>query len=97
MKESVEAETLRGATHPEASSESFRYSRALDDNHSPIPATKDTLGGKGWGLVEMTKLDLPVPPGFIVTTGAWCEFHSAGDILPENIWGEILKQRFPFR
>ena len=31
---------------------------------------KDLLGGKGAGLAEMTRAQLPVPPGFIVTTGA---------------------------
>ena len=29
---------------------------------------KDLLGGKGANLAEMTKLDLPVPTGFTVTT-----------------------------
>ena len=30
--------------------------------------TKNELGGKGYGLVEMTKIGLPVPPGIIITT-----------------------------
>jgi pyruvate,orthophosphate dikinase len=32
--------------------------------------SKDALGGKGAGLVEMSKLGIPVPPGFIVPTEA---------------------------
>ena len=30
--------------------------------------TKNELGGKGYGLVEMTRIGLPVPPGIIITT-----------------------------
>lgn len=32
--------------------------------------TRELLGGKGAGLVEMTKVGLPVPPGFTITTEA---------------------------
>jgi pyruvate,orthophosphate dikinase len=31
---------------------------------------KELLGGKGSNLAEMTKLDMPVPPGFTITTEA---------------------------
>ncbi|MDP2970853.1 MAG: PEP/pyruvate-binding domain-containing protein, partial [Deltaproteobacteria bacterium] len=31
---------------------------------------KKLFGGKGAGLAEMTRMGLPVPPGFIVTTEA---------------------------
>src|SRR5664279_606424 len=35
---------------------------------------KDLLGGKGANLAEMTKLGLPVPPGFTITTEACREY-----------------------
>ena len=35
---------------------------------------KDLLGGKGANLAEMTKLGLPVPPGFVITTEA-CRYY----------------------
>jgi pyruvate,orthophosphate dikinase len=38
----------------------------------------DLLGGKGAGLAEMTRLGLPVPPGFIITTAACREFLATG-------------------
>ncbi len=38
----------------------------------------DLLGGKGANLAEMTRLGLPVPPGFTITTIACREFLSAG-------------------
>src|SRR6202521_3696915 len=35
---------------------------------------KDTLGGKGAGLAEMTNVGLPVPPGFTIQTEACREY-----------------------
>ena len=29
---------------------------------------KELVGGKGWGLLQLSKLNLPIPPGFIITT-----------------------------
>ena len=39
---------------------------------------KDLLGGKGANLAEMTRLGLPVPPGFTITTEACRAYLSAG-------------------
>jgi pyruvate,orthophosphate dikinase len=39
---------------------------------------KDLLGGKGAGLAEMTRLGLPVPPGFTITTEACRAYSEAG-------------------
>ena len=39
---------------------------------------KSLLGGKGANLAEMTKLGLPVPPGFTITTEACREYLSQG-------------------
>ena len=39
---------------------------------------KDLLGGKGANLAEMTKLGLPVPPGFTISTQACREYLVAG-------------------
>ena len=38
------------------------------------PAQRDVLGGKGAGLAEMTRLGLPVPPGFTIAAGASVAF-----------------------
>ncbi|MFE0247719.1 pyruvate, phosphate dikinase [[Kitasatospora] papulosa] len=40
---------------------------------------KDLLGGKGANLAEMTKLGLPVPPGFTITTEACKVYLDSGD------------------
>lgn len=50
---------------------------------------KKLLGGKGANLAEMTRLNLPVPPGFIVTTEACNNYYSQGETLPENLHSEI--------
>jgi len=48
----------------------------------------DLLGGKGANLSEMTRMGLPVPPGFTITTQACREFLSSG-IIPPTLTGEI--------
>jgi len=50
---------------------------------------KDTLGGKGSGLAEMTSAGLPVPPGFTVSTAACNLFVERGGNLPGEIDREI--------
>ncbi len=48
---------------------------------------RDVLGGKGANLAEMTRLGLPVPPGFTVTTAA-CRAYSATGEPPPGLWDE---------
>ncbi|WP_336111303.1 pyruvate, phosphate dikinase [Streptomyces sp. PTD9-10] len=46
------------------------------------------LGGKGSNLAEMTRLGLPVPPGFTVTTEACRAFLETGS-EPAGLWDEV--------
>ncbi|MZF87717.1 pyruvate, phosphate dikinase, partial [Streptomyces sp. SID5643] len=46
------------------------------------------LGGKGSNLAEMTRLGLPVPPGFVITTEACRAFLATGG-EPEGMWQEV--------
>ncbi|MFE3496991.1 pyruvate, phosphate dikinase [Streptomyces sp. NPDC059175] len=48
----------------------------------------DLLGGKGANLAEMTRMGLPVPPGFTVTTEACRAFLATGS-EPDGLAGEI--------
>jgi pyruvate,orthophosphate dikinase len=50
---------------------------------------KFLLGGKGANLAEMTKLALPVPPGFTITTEACNAYMAGGDALPDGLMGEV--------
>lgn len=49
---------------------------------------RDLLGGKGANLAEMTRMGLPVPPGFTVTTDACREWLATGT-LPDDLMGEV--------
>ncbi len=53
---------------------------------------RELLGGKGAGLAEMTRMGLPVPPGFTVTTAACRAYLEAGEVLPDGLWDEVLRQ-----
>lgn len=52
---------------------------------------KDLLGGKGANLAEMTRMGLPVPPGFTITTEACRYFMHHGDI-PAGLTEQIRLQ-----
>ncbi len=47
---------------------------------------KKLLGGKGANLGEMTSAELPVPPGFTITTEACNNFIAYGRRFPEGMW-----------
>ncbi|MFQ6172780.1 pyruvate, phosphate dikinase [Oryzobacter sp. R7] len=49
---------------------------------------KDLLGGKGANLAEMTRLGLPVPPGFTITTDA-CRAYLATGSVPDGLFAEV--------
>lgn len=52
---------------------------------------KQLLGGKGANLAEMTRLGIPVPPGFTITTEACALFYEKGKKWPEGLVGEVEK------
>src|SRR3954467_6547059 len=50
---------------------------------------KDLLGGKGANLADMTKVPLPVPPGFTITTDSCGDYNDAGQVLPKGLMEEV--------
>ena len=52
---------------------------------------KKLLGGKGAGLCEMTRLKLPVPPGFVITTEVCKKYYENNKKLPKSLIPEIKK------
>ncbi|MBD3335055.1 MAG: pyruvate, phosphate dikinase [Candidatus Eisenbacteria bacterium] len=62
-------------------------------------AMKDLLGGKGAGLAEMARIDIPVPPGFTISTEACLHFVRTGGELPPELAAQetealqLLEQR----
>ena len=51
---------------------------------------KDLLGGKGANLAEMTRLGLPVPPGFTISTET-CRAYLAHQGEPEGLAEEVTE------
>lgn len=53
---------------------------------------RSLLGGKGANLAEMTKIGLPVPFGFTITTEACNEYYRNGGKLGEELFSEIKEK-----
>ncbi|HEV7516995.1 MAG TPA: PEP/pyruvate-binding domain-containing protein, partial [Thermoanaerobaculia bacterium] len=50
---------------------------------------KELLGGKGYGLAEMSLLGIPVPPGFTITTEVCTYYQAHESKYPENLEKEV--------
>ena len=51
---------------------------------------KEILGGKGANLAEMTRIGLPVPFGFTISTQACNNYYEAGKQISEEVKEQIL-------
>ncbi|MBE7057274.1 MAG: pyruvate, phosphate dikinase [Ruminococcaceae bacterium] len=51
---------------------------------------RNLLGGKGANLAEMTKLGLPVPQGFTITTEACTQYYEDGRKINDDIMAQIM-------
>src|ERR1044071_9251812 len=52
---------------------------------------RDTLGGKGAGLAEMTNAGLPVPPGFTISTDVCSLYYKQKGKIPPNVDVQIAE------
>ncbi|MGI6671004.1 MAG: pyruvate, phosphate dikinase [Christensenellales bacterium] len=52
---------------------------------------RNLLGGKGANLAEMTKIGLPVPQGFTVTTEACTRYYEDGQVIAPEIEQQIYQ------
>jgi pyruvate, orthophosphate dikinase len=52
---------------------------------------KDTLGGKGAGLAEMSRAGVPVPGGFTISTDVCNLFFENGNKVPKEVDSQILE------
>ncbi|MEU4312021.1 pyruvate, phosphate dikinase [Nocardia sp. NPDC024068] len=57
---------------------------------SGTAADRGLIGGKAWSIQRMSALGLPVPPAFVLTTGAGRHIRLAGDELPAAVWDAVL-------
>ncbi len=52
---------------------------------------KEILGGKGFGLAEMTAAGINIPAGFTVTTEACTLYYESGKSIPDYVWDDVVK------
>ena len=52
-------------------------------------AMRELLGGKGAGLHEMTRIGVPVPPGFTLTTEVCAHYDARGHTYPKGLEDEV--------
>ena len=52
---------------------------------------REVLGGKGANLAEMTKIGLPVPQGFTISTEACTKYYEDGKQINDSIKAEIME------
>ncbi len=52
---------------------------------------RETLGGKGANLAEMTKIGLPVPQGFTISTEACTKYYDDGRKINDEIQAQIME------
>ncbi|MFI2489225.1 pyruvate, phosphate dikinase [Promicromonospora kroppenstedtii] len=76
----------RSAGAPEPAS-AGRYVYDLAEGSAGM---RELLGGKGAGVAEMTRLGLPVPDGFTVTTAACVAAMTNDHRWPGGLWDEIV-------
>ncbi len=68
----------------------YSFGEGQADGHAGLRAL---LGGKGANLAEMTRLGLPVPPGFTITTEACRAFWREGERLPDLVRAQVREAR----
>jgi len=60
----------------------YVFSKEMTDGDADM---RNLLGGKGANLAEMSKLGLPVPPGFTITTEVCNEFYANNKNFPDDL------------
>ncbi|UMZ73096.1 pyruvate, phosphate dikinase [Natranaerofaba carboxydovora] len=65
-----------------------KYTYLFEEGNSDM---RETLGGKGANLAEMSRIGLPVPPGFTVTTKACNEYYNNDANLTDEMKEQIFE------
>ena len=68
---------------------SGRWTMLFEEGNAQM---RDLLGGKGAGLAEMSRIGLPVPPGFTITTVACLEYYRRGRQYPAGLLEEVREK-----
>ncbi|WP_339346711.1 pyruvate, phosphate dikinase [uncultured Sphingomonas sp.] len=77
------------ATAAEAATDTryvYRFGGGVSDGGK---GDKNLLGGKGANLAEMASIDLPVPPGFTISTAMCTRYYEEGEKFPDSLRAEV--------
>src|SRR5438876_424997 len=78
------------ATQGEHRKKAAHYVYSFGDGHADgAGSMKPLLGGKGANLHEMTRIGLPVPPGFTITTEVCSYFHDHNRTYPRELESQV--------
>src|SRR5438477_12304365 len=78
------------ATQGEHRKKAARYVYSFGDGHADgAGSMKPLLGGKGANLAEMTRIGLPVPPGFTITTEVCTHFYDQKRTYPPALDAQV--------
>ena len=88
MASKASAKKVGGATSAGSKKHVFFYGNGKAEAKGS-DLSKDILGGKGIGLMEMTSIGLPVPAGFTISIPTCEEYYKLGCKLPKGLDSEI--------
>ncbi len=66
----------------------YRFGGGVSDGGK---GDKNLLGGKGANLAEMASIDLPVPPGFTISTAMCTRYYEEGERFPDSLKAEVAE------
>src|SRR5688572_13527118 len=69
----------------------FSELEAAEASASDWEGVRSLLGGKGANLAEMSRIGVPVPPGFTVTTEACIAYLAEEGRFPTDIWEQQIQ------
>ena len=80
------AATVKLTAKAKPAKRSGRWTLLFEEGNASM---RDLLGGKGAGLAEMSRIGLPVPPGFTITTEACLEYYRKDRNYPSGLMDEV--------
>jgi pyruvate,orthophosphate dikinase len=66
----------------------YNFGAGVNDGKASL---RNLLGGKGANLAEMASIDLPVPPGFTITTEVCTAYYDNDKTYPKELEGQVAE------
>ena len=85
----TQAQRSRARSEPKASEagkDVFFFGDGAADGDASL---RETLSGKGANLAEMTRLGIPVPPGFTISTDVCLRYNAGKRRIPRDVWEQV--------